>query len=84
MGAGGGADIPHILARPGNALRLSPRLGHRPEIGDSWRAPQTLIILSLWAASGLLIAKRVLARMARRQSESQVAAARHEAAQWVR
>ena len=54
------------------------------EIGDSWRTPQTLIILSLWSVAGLLIAPRVLGRMARRQSGSQVEAARHEAAQWVR
>jgi ABC-2 type transport system permease protein len=54
------------------------------EVGDSWRTAQTVIILSVWAIAGLLIAPRVLRRMARRQSGSQVEAARHEAAQWVR
>jgi ABC-2 type transport system permease protein len=54
------------------------------EVGNSWRTMQTVIILSLWAIAGLLTAPRVLRRMARRQSGSQVEAARHEAAQWVR
>lgn len=54
------------------------------EVGNSWRTGQTVIALSLWAIAGLLIAPRVLRRMARRQSGSQVEAARQEAAQWVR
>lgn len=54
------------------------------EVGNSWRTGQTVIALSLWAIAGLLIAPRVLQRMARRQSGSQVEAARQEAAQWVR
>jgi ABC-2 type transport system permease protein len=54
------------------------------EIGNSWRTAQTVIILSLWAIAGFLLAPVVLRRMARRQSGSQVEAARHEAAQWVR
>lgn len=54
------------------------------EIGGSWRTPQTVIILSLWAIAGFVISPVVLRRMARRQSGSQVEAARHEAAQWVR
>lgn len=54
------------------------------EIGDSWRTAQTVVILSLWAIAGFLIAPVVLRRMAKRQSGSQVEAARHEATQWVR
>jgi len=54
------------------------------EIGGSWRTLETVLILSAWAIFGLSIAPVVLRRMARRQSGSQVAAARDEAAQWVR
>ena len=54
------------------------------EIGGSWRTLETVLVLGAWAAFGLLIAPVVLRRMARRQSGSQVAAARDEAAQWVR
>ncbi len=54
------------------------------EIGDSWRTPETVGVLSAWAIAGMLIAPIVLRRMARRQSGSQVEAARQEAVQWVR
>ncbi len=54
------------------------------ELGDSWRTGQVALVLLAWAVVGLVAAPRVLARMARRQSGSQVAAARESAAQWVR
>jgi ABC-2 type transport system permease protein len=54
------------------------------ELGDSWRTGATVLVLSAWAVAGLLLTPRVLRRMARRQSGSQVAAARDAAAQWVR
>jgi ABC-2 type transport system permease protein len=54
------------------------------ELGDSWRTGTTVLVLAAWAAAGLLLTPRVLRRMARRQSGSQVAAARDQAAQWVR
>jgi ABC-2 type transport system permease protein len=54
------------------------------EIGGSWRTTQTVIVLLVWAIVGMLIAPRVLSRMARRQSGSAVEAARSEAGQWVR
>jgi ABC-2 type transport system permease protein len=54
------------------------------EIGGSWRTLETVLVLGAWATFGLLTAPAVLRRMARRQSGSQVAAARDEAAQWVR
>lgn len=54
------------------------------EIGGSWRTLQTVAVLGAWGVFGLLVAPVVLRRMARRQSGSQVEAARHEAAQWVR
>lgn len=54
------------------------------EIGGSWRTTETVVVLALWAVVGFLVAPRVLQRMARRQSGSQVEAARQEATQWVR
>ncbi|NEM08793.1 ABC transporter permease [Geodermatophilus normandii] len=54
------------------------------ELGDSWRTGTTVLVLAAWAVAGLLLTPRVLRRMARRQSGSQVAAARDAAAQWVR
>lgn len=54
------------------------------EIGGSWRTAETITVLALWAAAGLILAPRVLRRMARRQSGSQVEAAREAAVQWVR
>lgn len=54
------------------------------EIGESWRTPETIGVLSAWAIAGVLVAPIVLRRMARRQSGSQVEAARQEAVQWVR
>lgn len=54
------------------------------EIGESWRSLQTAGVLAAWAIVGVLVAPIVLRRMARRQSGSQVEAARREAVQWVR
>jgi ABC-2 type transport system permease protein len=54
------------------------------ELGDSWRTGTMLVVLSAWAVAGLLVAPRVLRRMARRQSGSAVEAARESALQWVR
>lgn len=54
------------------------------EIGDSWRAWETVAVLGAWAVVGALVAPALLRRMARRQSGSQVAAAREAATQWVR
>jgi ABC-2 type transport system permease protein len=54
------------------------------EIGGSWRTTQTVIMLSLWAIAGILVAPPTLRRMAQRQSGSAVSAARAEAGQWVR
>ena len=54
------------------------------ELTDSWRTGQVALVLTAWAVVGLLVTPVVLRRMARRQSGSQVAAARDAAAQWVR
>ena len=54
------------------------------ELGGSWRPGQMVLVLAAWAVAGLLTAPVVLRRMARRQSGSQVEAARHTAGQFVR
>ncbi len=54
------------------------------EIGGSWRTPETVAVLGAWAVVGLLVTPVVLRRMARRQSGSDVEAARQAALQWVR
>ncbi|CAA9252377.1 MAG: Efflux ABC transporter, permease protein [uncultured Blastococcus sp.] len=54
------------------------------EIGDSWRTGLTVLVLGAWTAAGLLVTPRVLRRMARRQSGSQVQQAKEAALQWVK
>lgn len=54
------------------------------ELGGSWRTGQTVLALSAWAVAGMVITPIVLRRMARRQSGTQVEAARQAALQWVR
>ncbi|WP_116449593.1 ABC transporter permease [Blastococcus litoris] len=54
------------------------------ELDDSWRTGMTVLVLGAWAAFGLLVTPRVLRRMARRQSGSQVLEAKEAALQWVR
>jgi ABC-2 type transport system permease protein len=54
------------------------------EVGASWRPVQTALVLGAWALLGMLVVPGVLRRMARRQSGSQVEAAREQAVQWVR
>jgi ABC-2 type transport system permease protein len=54
------------------------------EIGDSWRTLETLGVLGVWAVVGALLTPPLLRRMARRQSGSQIEAAREAATQWVR
>ena len=54
------------------------------ELTGSWRTLPTVLVLIAWAVVGLFVTPRVLRRMARRQSGSQVAAAREAALQWVK
>jgi len=54
------------------------------ELTGSWRTGWVAVVLLLWAFAGLIVAPRVLRRMARRQSGSQVEAAKEQAMQWIR
>jgi ABC-2 type transport system permease protein len=54
------------------------------EIAGSWRTGWTALVLAGWSAAGWIVTPIVLRRMARRQSGSQVAAAREAALQWIR
>jgi ABC-2 type transport system permease protein len=54
------------------------------EVGGAWRTPETVLVLAAWAVLGMVVTPLVLRRMARRQSGSQVEAARQAALQWIR
>jgi ABC-2 type transport system permease protein len=54
------------------------------EIGGSWRTAETVAVLGLWAVAGALLTPVVLRRMARKQTGSQVQAAREASMQWVK
>ncbi|MGH3386384.1 MAG: ABC transporter permease [Nocardioidaceae bacterium] len=54
------------------------------EVGESWRTGWTILVLGAWAVVGIVVTPVVLRRMARRQTGSQVEAARETAAQWIR
>ncbi len=62
-----GLGLRHAML-PGEAVTL--------ELAESWRVAQTVAVLGGWAVVGLIIAPMALRRMARRQSGSQVSAAR--------
>ncbi len=54
------------------------------EIGGSWRTLETVAVLGAWALVGAVAMPRFLRRMSRRQTGSQVQAARDATLQWVR
>ncbi|MDZ5623266.1 ABC transporter permease [Nocardioides sp. HM23] len=54
------------------------------EADGSWRTLETVAVLGLWAVVGALVTPVLLRRMARRQTGSQVEAARDAAVQWVK
>ncbi|MDP3893646.1 ABC transporter permease [Nocardioides sp.] len=54
------------------------------EVGGGWRTLETVGVLGVWAVVGIAVVPMVLRRMARRQTGSQVEAARDASLQWVR
>ena len=63
----------------GMRAALLPGALRSVELDGSWRLGYVLLALAGWAAVGLLVAPRVLRRMARRESGSRVAARRERA-----
>ena len=61
-----------------------PEAAAAQEIGGSWRTAETVAVLGAWALLGALVTPVLLRRMARRQTGSQVEAAREASMQWVR
>ena len=60
---------------------LLPAQAVAAEVGGSWRTLETIGVLGLWAAVGLLLGPVLLRRMARRESGSAVEARRLRALQ---
>ena len=54
------------------------------EVGESWRSLTTALVLGAWAVIGAILTPIVLRRMSKRQSGSQVEAAREAALRWIR
>lgn len=53
------------------------------EVGGDWRTWETVAVLGAWAVLGALLTPMLLRRMARRQTGSQVEAAKDASLQWV-
>ena len=85
LGAGRRAGVPDLLDRAGHAVGVPARRGRRRRdrrlLAHRHDGPRPR---SPGRSSALLVTPRVLRRMARRQSGSQVQEAREAAAQWVR
>lgn len=61
-----------------------PDAAAQNEVGGSWRTLETVAVLGAWAVVGALVTPVVLRRMARKQTGSQVQAAREATMQWVK
>jgi ABC-2 type transport system permease protein len=57
---------------------ISPDSAVAAELGGSWRTPETILVLGIWAVVGLAIAPRVLRRMAQRASGSDMEARKQQ------
>lgn len=71
-----GQALPTYWLGLGLRSALLPHGAVALEVGHSWRTWETVAVLGAWALFGLVLAPIALRRMARRQSGSQVAAAR--------
>lgn len=78
-----GQVFPMYWVALGARSALLPASMASVEIGHSWRHPETVAVLAVWAVAGLTLAPWALRRMARRQSGSRVAAARDKHLQRV-
>lgn len=75
--------FPVYWAGLGVRSALLPDSAAAVELYESWRSLETFGVLALWAAAGLLVAPRLLRRMARRESGSAVAQRRQQVLQRV-
>jgi ABC-2 type transport system permease protein len=57
---------------------ISPEGAATAEIGQSWRTPETILVLAIWSAIGVVVAPRVLRRMAQRASGSDMEARKQQ------
>lgn len=71
-----GKALPTYWIGLGMRSALLPADAVALEVGQSWQLPQTVLMLAVWSLIGLVVAPIALRRMARRQSGSQVSAAR--------
>lgn len=71
-----GQTLPTYWLGLGLRSALLPAGAVALELGHSWHVGQTVAVLGVWAVLGLALAPMALRRMARKQSGSQVAAAR--------
>lgn len=71
-----GQSLPTYWTGLGLRQALLPAAAVALEVGESWRTGTVFIALVVWGAVGFALAPPAIARMARRQSGSMVAAAR--------
>lgn len=57
---------------------ISPEGAMVAEIAGSWRTPETLLVLGAWTVVGLVLAPRILRRMAQRTSGSEMEARKQQ------
>lgn len=76
--------FPMYWAGLGMRSAFLPDAAAAAEIGGSWRTWETVAVLGGWAVLGMLVTPVVLRRMSRRQTGSEVAAAREATMQWVK
>lgn len=67
----------------GTRSALLPDSAVAAEIGESWRTLETVGVLGVWSAAGLLLAPVILRRMARRESGSDMEQRRQQALQRI-
>ncbi|WP_367131130.1 ABC transporter permease [Saccharothrix sp. HUAS TT1] len=76
--------FPVYWAGHGARAALLPDAAAAEEVGGSWRVPEMVGVLGVWAVVGFLLAPTILRRMARRESGAEMEQRRQAAMQRVR
>jgi ABC-2 type transport system permease protein len=76
--------FPMYWAGHGARAALLPDAAAAAELGGSWRIPEMIGVLGVWAVVGFLLAPTILRRMARRESGAEMEQRREAALQRVR